>query len=169
MFFSTVSLLIAVGVAWLWLRSASIADRIDVKARDWRLAIHTGNGEVFAAIITKDDARIYLRWTVDDAPWFNGPNQDLFTNYRWGFGWAHGGVQRTGGMFAAVIVPYWFILCLIAMCQLILIRLSWCGRSRRASGFDCVECGYDHRATPNRCPECGWSPAAAKAIQLPAA
>ncbi len=56
----------------------------------------------------------------------------------------------------AVVVPYWFVVAVLAVAgggPIVRYRRGR-ARRRRAAGL-CARCGYDLRASPERCPEWG--------------
>ena len=59
-----------------------------------------------------------------------------------------------------VVVPYWMLAMLFAICPALLGITQLGHRRRRHLGL-CPSCGYDLRATPDRCPECRATPAGA--------
>lgn len=56
-----------------------------------------------------------------------------------------------------IIVPWWSVFLIGALCAGGSAAWLWRDRSRRKAGL-CPLCGYDLRATPHRCPECGAVP-----------
>jgi hypothetical protein len=152
---SGVSLAIAVALAVLWGRSATVMDGVmycdpSGSAR-WTHCLHTRHGALHYLLVgppqTADPG-----WTR-----LNMPQPAHFVSMvdrpRWQvLGFARGG----GGSFSFLSVPFWFLL-LLALLAPGLWLVSRVRRRLRPKAGRCARCGYDLRAGHDRCPECGES------------
>jgi len=157
-----VLLLLMVGTAALWIRSATRVDgfgyRFDVELP------HTIIGA------TSDQGIIRL-WRTVGGPEFAGPsrlnlwssNHDIPVMYDEGEPiWSWGAVRASGGLIHAspyhyrsfmIAIAHWMVVIATAVVPVaaLIPRLF---RPRRRPDI-CSNCGYDLRASPDRCPECG--------------
>lgn len=71
-----------------------------------------------------------------------------------GFGYAR--VEDEYAHRRVMIVPFWFVLLVLAAPPVLLIvHVRRIHRRHRLAHNLCVRCAYDLRASPDRCPECG--------------
>ena len=138
-----VSLLLAIAILFLWVRSHYLADQIVSGSGPWRWLIISSHG-VFQI------ARSHANGTAPGTIWY------VFDSWQYP-------VRRGSPLFFvinttgwAIGVPYWlFIAVPTAAWMWYWRRLR--RRRRRETNNLCPTCGYDLRATPDRCPECGTS------------
>lgn len=171
---ASVSLLICVGMAVLWIRSYFAYDDLLYKSS---IAAHAGERRtgvesqagflIFYHSVndqgfTSSGIREVGYWITYSAALEPGlPSPLDAVDHRFaGFGYKSEVIAgRSGGVRTAynntqVMIPFWF---LVALFSLVPARWMWRrrrDRSRRRAG-SCRHCGYDLRATPDRCPECG--------------
>ena len=142
------TMLLLVGVIWLWVRSYRGPEQVMWQTSGGRLFnVISGHGTMDFLVIPRwpqvEETR-YERW---DPYVYYGTR---YSKRLLGFGteaiW-----PEYGGRY--VNVPHWFFVFTFAVMSLWLARKWWKGRID-ISG-KCRVCGYDMRATPQRCPECG--------------
>ena len=162
----TLSLCVAGAIAYLFVRSRTVADRVIGTTEGMRyLDLTSAGGGIEIRFAPRYPYRERWTWHTSDTyrpstgPW-----------YYLGFNYRSASIQflplDTGpprvppARYWMVRLPYWLPLLLALGVP---ARRLWAARSRRAArrreqGL-CVTCGYDLRATKDRCPECG-TPAA---------
>lgn len=69
-------------------------------------------------------------------------------------GFAYWDMHAGPSAYYTVLVPYWFVVLLLAIGPALQLR-ALIRRRRNAGMILCPSCGYDLRASPERCPECG--------------
>lgn len=168
--FTVVMLLLGVAAAGFWARSYWVEDTIRSEQRrgyvETKLVFDSAAGEVMVVRhwyhweYLSDDAPIkrepdYRRfgWEPDEHPrrWAHGMNQPGLWD-RIGFNVE---ISRSPTYtFYRLVVPYWFVVLVLAVVPAGRFLIAWRRRRQRSAGH-CVVCGYDLRATPDRCPECG--------------
>jgi hypothetical protein len=159
---TTVSLLLCVGVAALWVRSRVFyhQDRVE-----W-------NGRLSAANVQSVGGKLMFwhivwakRWWPEEPGTWTYSHETEVVDFNFamkpewsfaGIGFGHSrGVSR-GSAYAdtRVVVPDWSaaVACAILPAAWAFRRIRM--RMRPTPGH-CPACGYDLRATPGRCPECG--------------
>ena len=146
---SASSLVLALGVAVLWVRSYVVHDVVTVVARGRHVAVHSTGGQ----FLVDDDPSVPARFRPgvtwerqDDVIPYGSNVRSALVRFR---------VARfnTARLWA---LPQWPLVALTALPPAVgVIR-----RRRRTPVLPgtCRQCGYDLRATPGRCPECGSIP-----------
>jgi len=177
---TTLSLLLMIACATLWVRSKSGYESYSVRVGDvpdvrfYWLNVADGQARLFTDryVIPPDFRATGWRMSMlgSDAPRFkfarfpfdaNPGRRPAPVSLREQFGASSedlselfgGGVGLTR---AGVTFPLWAPTIGFAILPVIgLVRLVRWFRRRRANPGQCAACGYDLRATPGRCPECG--------------
>ena len=161
---ASLSLLLFVAVAGMWVRSYRVADTVGYGARhsladgairlrfaavrSSRGGVSVGSGSSLELFVRASSMRegLYAR---HDAP---PPAESQGQWARWGFGHTHVDLGNQAFVTRSVRVPYWFLTLLAAgACAL----LGWRRYRTRYGAGRCRTCGYDLRETKERCPECG--------------
>ena len=149
---SVVSLLAALAIALLWVRSYWVWDEVRFYTGDHAGVFHSMGGQLLVyhrATLQFDGHGIWRRNDVG-APLggsfrralieFDLGSEDFFGGRSW-------------------VTPHWPLVVIAAAPPAV---VAWRRRHRRrkwVGGGFCPYCGYDLRATPDRCPECGAAPA----------
>lgn len=174
---TAVLLLLSVAATAFWLRSHVVGDTLRWEERrgyvETKFAFDSAAGGVMLCRHwyhwehLSDDAPIkrepdYKRfdWERDKHPrrWADGINRPTFWD-RVGFDVL---ISRSPTYtFHRLVVPYWFVVLVLAVAPGWRLTRWWRRRRQRRLGH-CFVCGYDIRATPDRCPECGQVPDAAR-------
>jgi hypothetical protein len=167
-FVAALSLVLAVAILALWVRSYWVSD--------WIALIHRhapGRVSSISAATWSGAMGVYLALPSNGSDY--GDRRDTLFQYnpqpidvhgleglypfppnypRWlGFGWLVGTDRRS----FLLVVPNWFAATMASAAAWLALRKArrhW--RARRLGC--CPRCGYDLRATPDRCPECGAAP-----------
>jgi hypothetical protein len=174
---SALSLLLFVAVCVLWVRSYWVADHIQWTHRQMESAQYaeryftliSDRGTFDVSLMVFLTQRRLVRQELIERYGGNGVAQWSYSGLapevvlrrsksRW---WPdydavdHGSRQARLDRLRALIVPYWRMAVLAAVCPSL-----WLVRSLRRRSRDgrCPSCGYDLRATPDKCPECGAVP-----------
>ena len=157
------SVLLALAIAALWVRSHFIADCIagTTSARR-RVEVISAKGEVYVRVACPYPYPDPFDWRQYDpdiyqrGPWYAfgfGYRRDVIT-----FVPLHTGPPDVPpAPYWMARVPHWFPLLIFSAYP---ARRAWVARRRRRERLLreqrlCVRCGYDLRASVNRCPECG--------------
>ena len=159
-----VSLLLALAMPVLWVRSTRVADRLDGSLPgDRYLDVASVEGGVEVRFAWRHAWRERFQWSTYDAyrrtrgPWYAmgfAVRRDSITFLPLD---DSGQSRVPPAPYWLVRVPYWFPLVVFAAYPL---RHAAAGRRRtrerrRAERGLCVACGYDLRASRDVCPECG--------------
>jgi hypothetical protein len=141
---SVLSLLVALAIALLWVRSYFVHDTV-VWAHGRRIAVcHSVAGRVVIYLAPNNGQ--FPRgasWEREPAPpdsWSDYPAASFHVG---SIGNAHD-----------IIFAHWVPIALATLPAVVAAVLAR-RRRRRSSRGVCPACGYDLRATPDRCPECG--------------
>jgi hypothetical protein len=152
---AVLSLVLAVGVAGLWVRSYSSVDKIAHVGARRSLVVGCVRGVFFAvraaAISQQQRGFSYGVMEIDSdfepAAW---------SSNAWWFSTDSIGSPPQPGA-GALSMPAWMPASIFLV--LPLLKLKWLRRQRfRQREGLCAACGYDLRTTPDRCPECGAIP-----------
>ncbi len=173
-FLSALSLLVCIGLGYLWVRSTHVFDGVKYTRPSQLIWLSTNPRGLTFGMITMwgDDVRFDgIGWeygtTRNDPenPYFEAPSKEPWL----GFKWKLGGDSRAGprgypierNPTCVAMVPFWFPMALTTVLPLFWLRGRMRQRQRIRHGL-CLDCGYDLRATPDpigsrlpRCPECG--------------
>ena len=175
---SVVSLLMCPAAIILWVRSYSVADDFQRIGSATVCAFTTSRGRVCVYFEPADytaygprgwqrrssDSPSDLKVDLPENP-LGIPDMGVYHVYvnTMGFGLYTFQVTIESARIYRLIVPFWFIVVLLAILPLWVFRRS---RHRRLPDL-CSSCGYDLRATADRCAECG-TPIIAKTQGTPA-
>lgn len=149
-------------------RSLPYFERLDVRVRQGpaALQVNSARGSLMLAWTESGPAKklrepgafLFQRSTVARNPHplaqdagFDGTPSEVF-----GFAWGGDGTTSIGRN-NIIVMPYWFVLLVIALATMpsaIGVRRER-RRGRRARAGLCIGCGYDIRGIDGRCPECG--------------
>jgi len=160
-----VSLLLAVAIVVLWVRSYWLVEGIhriwhsSAEMRDWTVGSRYGRFHFINQRIPDKRPPIAPRYEYSDATQYNLP----YPHASHWFPFPPVGFQYLPGPPSSNIreltIAYWLLLLPTLPLPLIAIVLHRRRRHRETNNL-CPTCGYDLRATPDRCPECGAVPAA---------
>jgi hypothetical protein len=168
---ATVSLVLCVATAALWVRSYIVSDTLKWQSRpdassavnSW--SVTSDRGGVVARRMRENlaESRVGFSWTRRE-PWgylryFHGPLRFILRGQLFGFAYfknARADSFLYTSSSSAVFVPYWPLFVLTGLGPLLWLRARVRLRARRRRR-QCLSCGYDLRASPDRCPECGTS------------
>ena len=145
----------------LWIRSYWQFERVFISDGKY-IEISISAGQVFAtwsdAGPTAQERASFRWWSRAQGSSASIPSgRIVYAGWRQlGFGAGaessfYGGVPTT---FHRVVVPFWFLVCLILAWPTIRLLARKRRRERLLQGC-CPACGYDLRATSGACPECG--------------
>ena len=151
---TTLSLLLCVAVAALWVRSYWRHDAWDWGTRTGRAGVDSFSGYLSAGRVDVPPAalaRIPRGNFVYSEPAARAAATMLKPN--WSFGVIRGTRFHQPGQLTAtdVRVPHWLVALLAGIAPAV---YGYRRRRRPPPGY-CRNCGYDLRASPGRCPECG--------------
>jgi hypothetical protein len=180
---AAVSLLLAVAVGVLWVRSYTLSDQVVWRREDGVRFLRSAQGRVvvrlnifYGSAAPRPLGNPGERYGLTYARGKAAPaGSDLmrvlllcFDHNAKARHWARGGFAWSSrrsprDLIAIAVAPFWSVAAATAA-----LPLAWGGtrltayarRRRRAPGV-CRRCGYDLRATPQRCPECGLGTCAA--------
>jgi hypothetical protein len=172
---TAISLVLALLVAGLWVRSYWIADWFivgDVGVLDRGMMLWSAEGSVVCSLVNKESPGdpigrmpFWVTYTPGPkmSPWRTQRSTYSRDELIGAFGFSVSSVPRRQAPFQSsvretLLVPDWMsctaLLVLPVSKTRSLARRCW-GRHKGR----CPTCGYDLRATPDRCPECGTAKA----------
>jgi hypothetical protein len=174
--FTVLSLVLAVVVAGLWVRSLNCISNVQFAASQLELGLLQTNG-IFGVTAALDAGLIDPLGGTDVYGWHSWTRYPESTSWRydapyfnsWGFGLQMdrtvgrpaGNWQRGDRPLVIVHAPHWTLLALLCVPPAFAFARRARQRKRARSGA-CPSCGYDLRSTPERCPECGTVPGVVK-------
>ena len=174
---STLSLLVCLSLACVWVRSYWIADvfiamasTASVQDRGVFAVTSLGKGRVswYPGLNTEGRPSPMFFEHMREVPRkgdlmeFVGMWTDLHCEKQWA--WLGLGYWRsTGGIEKTMMFPLW-LPCLFTLFLPARRMLRYVHQRRRRVNGLCLVCGYDLRASVERCPECGSGIAAVRAI-----
>jgi hypothetical protein len=149
-FFISLSLLVCVATAALWIRSSRAADLlVHMRSNSSQVFFSSAGDLGFELILESPNLERDARWSWErlgaGRPRLFAPAMGFSTR-----------VEKVAGTTYQHYVGWlgdWLI-CLVTGILPVIHGIRWRRTKRRPDGV-CQTCGYDLRATPERCPECG--------------
>jgi hypothetical protein len=154
---AAVSLVMALAVAGLWVRSYWRDDFVSARLINVGIAGSSQKGSTGFFLLRPSLSSTFITWETrsENSPTlFVASSWDSLCQWRWGgFGLCRVSTSKNEDL-SFIIIPHWFWIA-----AGLILPLSWTWQQRRVSQRQdqhlCPACGYDLRASKDACPECG--------------